>query len=151
MNPANSAETGYDIHSFDEAIKTLKPYVDAGKVRTFSGPTEVLPGITASPHPGHTPGTAFYMAESRGEAITFVGDIIHFGAAQFPNPSVTVVYDVDSAAAAGVRARQFALFAQQRTLVAAPHLPFPGVGHIRAEAGGGFRWVPVEYTNRQVE
>ncbi len=150
LNPANSIETGYDIHYFDEATKTLKPYADAGKVRAFSGPTEVLPGITASLHPGHTPGTAFYVAASRGEAITFIGDIIHFGAVQFPNPSVTVVYDLDSAAAAAVRAQQFALFAQERTLVAAPHLPFPGVGHLRAEAGGGFRWMPIEYTNRQV-
>jgi glyoxylase-like metal-dependent hydrolase (beta-lactamase superfamily II) len=149
LDPANSTATGYDMHYFDEAIKTLKPYVDAGKVRAFSGTTEVLPGITATLHPGHTPGTAFYVAESRGESITFIGDVIHFGAVQFPNPSVTVVYDLDSAAAAAVRAQQFSLFAQQRALVSAPHLPFPGVGHLRAEAGGGFRWVPVEYTNRQ--
>jgi hypothetical protein len=25
------------------------------------------------------------------------------------------------------------------------HLPFPGVGHVRAE-GKGFAWVPVEYS-----
>ncbi|WP_394842079.1 MBL fold metallo-hydrolase [Pendulispora brunnea] len=151
LDPANSAKTGYDIHYFNEAIKTVKPYADAGKVRAFSSTTEVLPGITASLHPGHTPGTAFYVAESRGEKITFIGDIVHFGAVQFPNPNVTVVYDLDTKAAAAVRTQQFQIFSQQRMLVAAPHLPFPGIGHVRAEPGGSFAWVPIEYTNRQAK
>ncbi len=149
LNPANSAKTGYDIHYFNEGIKTLKPYVDAGKVRAFTGTTEVIPGITATLHPGHTPGTAFYVAESRGEKITFIGDTIHFGAVQFPNPNITVIYDVDPKVASAVRNQQFALLAQNRMLVAAPHLPFPGVGHLRAEPSGGYTWVPIDYTNRQ--
>ena len=149
LDRSNSAKTGYAMHYFDEAIKCVKPYVDAGKVRTFSRTAEVLPGITATLHPGHTPGTAFYVAESRGEKITFIGDTIHFGAIQFPNPSLTVAYDVDSKEAARVRTQQFSTLAQQRMLVAAPHLPFPGVGHMRPEPGGSFSWVPVDYTNRQ--
>jgi hypothetical protein len=39
-------------------------------------------------------------------------------------------------------------FADQRTLVAVPHLPFPGVGHFR-RVGSGFEWVPVSYGNRE--
>jgi glyoxylase-like metal-dependent hydrolase (beta-lactamase superfamily II) len=48
LNPANSAESGYDRKYFDEAIKTLKPYVDAGKVAAFSSSTDVVPGISSS-------------------------------------------------------------------------------------------------------
>lgn len=117
LNPANSAQTGYDIQFFEQAAETLKPYVDAGKVKTFTGTTEVLPGITGSVHPGHTPGSSFFIAESRGEKITFIGDIIHASAVQFPKPNVTIVYDVDSKGAAAVRAENFSVFAQQRALI----------------------------------
>jgi glyoxylase-like metal-dependent hydrolase (beta-lactamase superfamily II) len=150
LNPANSAATGYDIQFFEQAAKMLKPYVDAGQVSLFTDTAEVVPGITGSVQPGHTPGSAFFIAESQGETITFVGDIVHAGAVQFPKPNVTIVYDVDSNTAAAVREQSFSVFAQQRALVGAPHLPFPGIGHVRAEPEGGFVWVPVEYTNRQV-
>jgi hypothetical protein len=41
-------------------------------------------------------------------------------------------------------ANQFARAAKSRRLVAAAHLPFPGVGHIRAE-DQGYTWVPMDY------
>lgn len=148
LNPANSARSGYDRKYFDEAIKTLKPYVDAGKVAAFSNTTEVVPGITATLHPGHTPGSAFYTLTSQGERITFIGDIIHVASVQFPDPSVTIVYDVDPKAAEATREHAFSEFAGDRELVAAPHLPFPGVGHVR-RAGKGYEWAPIEYGNRE--
>ncbi|WP_394827776.1 MBL fold metallo-hydrolase [Pendulispora albinea] len=151
LDRSNAARTGYDIKYFDQAIKILKPYVDLGKVRTFRWTTEVLPGITASLHPGHTPGTAFFVAESRGEKICFIGDIIHVAAVQFPRPNITITYDLDPRNAAWVRAQNFPIFARERVLIGAPHLSFPGVGHIRGEGDGGYSWVPVDYTNRQVK
>jgi len=30
-------------------------------------------------------------------------------------------------------------------LVAGMHLPFPGIGHIRAEGEGSYAWVPIEF------
>jgi glyoxylase-like metal-dependent hydrolase (beta-lactamase superfamily II) len=150
LNPANAAKSGYDRKYFDEAIKTLKPEVDAGKVAAFSSTTEVVPGITATLHPGHTPGSAFYTLTSQGERITFVGDIIHVASVQFPDPSVTIVYDVNPKAAEATREQTFSQFASNRELLAAPHLPFPGVGHIR-RMGKSYQWLPVEYANRQAD
>lgn len=147
LDPSNAAKTGYDHKYFDEAITTLKPYVDAGKVAAFSGMTEVVPGITATLHPGHTPGSAFYTLTSQGERVTFIGDIIHVASVQFPDPSVTIVYDVNPKAAEATREQAFSEFASDRELVAAPHLPFPGVGHVR-RSGKGYQWAPVEYGNR---
>lgn len=148
LEPGNATKSGYDRRYFDEAIKTLKPYVDAGKVAGFSNTTVVVPGVVATLHPGHTPGSAFYTLSSEGERITFIGDLIHFAAVQFPDPSVTVVYDLDPNAARATRARAFESFARDRELIAAPHLPFPGVGHVR-RAGKGYQWVPVDYGNRE--
>jgi glyoxylase-like metal-dependent hydrolase (beta-lactamase superfamily II) len=150
LNPVNAAASGYDSKYFDEAIKTLRPYVGAGKIAAFSNTTEVVPGITATLHPGHTPGSAFYTLTSQGERITFVGDVIHVASVQFPDPTVTIVYDVDPRAAEATREQAFSQLASERELVAAPHLPFPGVGHIR-RADRGYQWVPVEYANRETD
>jgi glyoxylase-like metal-dependent hydrolase (beta-lactamase superfamily II) len=144
LNPANAKRSHLERRFFDEATKTVKPYLDAGKLKLLSGETAILPGITAYPTPGHTPGHNFYVVESKGESIEFWGDILHFGAVQFPNPKITVVYDVNSNAAAAQRAKQFTRAEKSRLMVAAAHLPFPGVGHIRAE-DQGYTWVPVDY------
>lgn len=145
LTPANAAKAGYGQRFFDEAQATVAPYVRAGKVKGFSGRTQLFPGVTAIPTPGHTPGHAFYRVESRGEAIEFWGDIMHFGVIQFPRPSITVTYDVNPGAAAAQRARQFAAAAADRRRVAFAHVNFPGIGNLRAEAGGGYSWTPVEY------
>ena len=128
LDRANSARTGYPINYFDEAIKTLKPYVDAGKVRAFSQSVEIVPGLMATLHPGHTPGSAFYTLKSGGKQIMFVGDIIHVAAVQMPDPSITIVYDVDPKEAAEVRIEQFRDIARNGSLIAAPHLPFSRSG-----------------------
>lgn len=143
LNPANAANPErlhLDRRYFEEAAKTVKPYLNAGKLKLFSDEIAIMPGITARPTPGHS----FYVVESSGESIEFWGDIIHFGSIQFPNPKITVVYDVNSNAAAEQRAKQFADAEKSRRLVAAAHLPFPGIGHIRAE-NKGYTWVPVDY------
>lgn len=149
LNPANKKRSQEDQRRFfTEAVKTVKPYLDTGKLKTFSDETEILPGITALPTPGHTPGHSFYLVQSKGESIEFWGDILHFGSVQFPKPEITVVYDFDSEAAAAQRAKQFADANASRRLVAAAHLPFPGMGHIRAE-GKGYVWIPVDYRWRE--
>jgi glyoxylase-like metal-dependent hydrolase (beta-lactamase superfamily II) len=149
LDKANAARTGYDKRYFDEAEATLKPYVDAGKVQTFDRRSDVLPGIVAELRPGHTPGTAFYTLTSRGRRLVFIGDIIHVGAVQFASPAVTITFDQNQQKARAVRQQAFAEFAQEETLIAAPHLQFPGVGRIRTE-GSGYRWVALPYVNRSV-
>lgn len=149
LDPANGSKTGYDARYFVEAAKTLKLYVDAGRVRPFTGRAAIIPGITAEVRAGHTPGSVFYTLESRGERVVFIGDIVHVGAVQFANPAVTITFDLDPAKAALVRKQAFAEFTRALTLIAAPHLPFPGVGHLRAHTPG-YEFVPVAYGNRLV-
>ncbi|WNG29141.1 MBL fold metallo-hydrolase [Cystobacter fuscus] len=148
LNPANQGgANGYDKKYFEEAVKTVGPYMKAGKVQGFTRETQLYPGIKAIPTPGHTPGHGFYRVESRGESITFIGDIVHVAAVQFPNTAITIVYDVSPKDAAAQREQQFAAAAGTRALVAAPHLPYPGIGHIRAEERG-YTFVPVDYRDR---
>lgn len=149
LDPQNAEQANYDQHYFDQAEKILEPYVKAGKIDAFDKTTEVLPGLTASLHPGHTPGSAFFTLEGEGQTLTFVGDIVHAAAVQLPDPSVTIAYDVNPEEARNVRSEAFAEFAEQRDLVAIPHMPFPGVGHLRKN-GESYEWVPINYGNREV-
>ncbi|SEN14004.1 MBL fold metallo-hydrolase [Halomonas caseinilytica] len=147
LDRQNAKRTDYDMRYFDQAIQSLKPYIDAGKVAPFDRTTEILPGLTASLHPGHTPGSAFYTLKSQGQTLTFIGDIIHVAAVQLPDPSVTIAYDVNPEMAASTRSKAFLAIAEEGDLVAVPHMSFPGIGHIR-KAPEGYDWVPVDYGNR---
>jgi glyoxylase-like metal-dependent hydrolase (beta-lactamase superfamily II) len=105
-------------------------------VRAFDRRGEVLPGIVAELRPGHTPGTAFYTLTSLGRRLVFIGDIIHVGEIQFVSPAVTITFDQDQSKARTVRQQAFVEFVREQALVAAPHLQFPGVGHIKSDGNG---------------
>lgn len=149
LNPAHRGGVGgYDKVYFEQAHTSLQPYRTAGKVKGFAGPTQVVPGVRAVPTPGHTPGHAFFVLESDGQAIEFIGDVLHAQAVQMPRPDVTIVYDVEPPAARSQREQQFDRLARERRMVAGAHLPFPGIGHLRREASG-FSFVPTDYRNRE--
>lgn len=126
-------------HSFAQGRASLKPYLEAGKLHTFHGPTELLAGVRSVPAPGHTPGHTLYVIESRGEKLVLWGDIVHAGPIQFPRPGVTVKFDSDEPAAARQRERVFTDAAAQGYLIAAAHVAFPGLGRLRSN-GAGYAW-----------
>lgn len=130
---------------FKGAIASVKPYVAAGKFKPFDGATELVPGIRAIPAPGHTPGHTIYAIESKGERMIAWGDLLHVAAVQFPNPSVTIQFDVDSKTAMPQRKKNFADAAKRGYYVAASHIAFPGIGRLRAD-GTGYDWIPTNYT-----
>jgi len=148
LEPAETPNGHANAQSSETALRMLKPYADLGKLKPFSGTEQVLPGITGTVHPGHTPGSAFFSLESHGDKIVFIGDVVHT-LVQFSEPSITVAFDSDPKRARDVREGVFAEFASGRTLIGAPHLPFPGVGHIR-RADQRYEWVPVSYTDRSL-
>lgn len=151
LNPANKAKAPAEkTQYFAQATLKVQPYVDAGKVKTFSGSAEIFPGIRAIPAPGHTPGHTFYQLESEGEKLLFWGDLLHVAEVQMPNPEATIIYDVDQDAARATRKRAFADAAKGRYWVAGAHIPYPGIGHLRTE-GKGYRWVPMTYINDYFE
>jgi len=140
-------DKGLKPEYLEEALKTVGPYQRAGKLKPFAAESEILPGITAIPTPGHTPGHSFFRVESEGEIIDFWGDIMHVGLIQFSRPEVTITFDVNQDAARAQRLEQFETAASERRLSAVAHLPFPGIGHIRHE-DGRYDWVPAQYRNR---
>ncbi|PSJ42912.1 MBL fold metallo-hydrolase [Allosphingosinicella deserti] len=136
-------DPGLESFHFEQARQTIGLYRAAGKLATFRGGTPLLPGVTALPTPGHTPGHAFYRVESDGQSIEFWGDIVHIGPVQLAHPPVTITYDVRQDLAREQRHRQFDRAVRERRLLAAPHLDFPGVGTLHRR-GPGYDWLPAE-------
>ena len=130
--------------AFEGAMAAINPYVAAGKFKPFDGNTELVPGVRAIATYGHTPGHTIYAVESQGQRLVLWGDLMHVAAVQFPEPSVTIRFDTDSKAAAAQRKTQYADAAKRGYWVAASHLPFPGIGHLRAD-GRGYDWIPANY------
>jgi len=126
------------------AQASLNPYVSAGRFKPFDGEVDLVPGVRAIAARGHTPGHSLYAVESKGQKLVLWGDLMHVAAVQFPHPEVTISFDIDSKSAAIQRKKAYAEAAKEGYLVAAAHLPFPGIGHIRAE-GRGYVWIPIDY------
>ncbi|OHX14310.1 MBL fold metallo-hydrolase [Chromobacterium sphagni] len=152
LNPANKAKvdgpraSGFDQRQgFDQAQASLAPYLAAGKVKTFEPGVELFPGIRAIATPGHTPGHVFYEASSDGARMQFWGDAVHAQQAQFAHPEIAIDFDVDSASAIEQRRKAFADAAAHGYWVAAAHIAFPGIGHVRSDADA-FAWEPANYS-----
>ncbi|WP_395320988.1 MBL fold metallo-hydrolase [Variovorax sp. UC74_104] len=145
LNKANLEKASAEMKGFFQgAMASLNPYVEAGKFKGMKGGTELAPGIKAVPAHGHTPGHNIYVVESKGQKLVLWGDLMHVAAVQFAQPQITISFDVDSKPAAAERKKAYADAAKGRYLVGSAHLPFPGLGHVRAE-GKGYVWVPVDY------
>ena len=133
---------------FKMAMAAVNPYIEAGKLKTFEGATELVPGVHAIPAYGHTPGHTIYRVESKGQTLVLWGDLMHVAAVQFENPGVTIRFDTDSKRAAAQRRQAYAEAAKKGWLVGVSHVSFPGLGHLRPAAGGkGYTWVPVNYSS----
>jgi len=146
----NSAPAGAK-DGFKSAMAALKPYVDAKRFHPFDGNTELVPGVRSVLAEGHTPGHSMYLVSSKDQHLLLWGDLMHVGAAQFPNPAVTIKFDTDSTAAAAQRIKTFADVAAKGYLVGGAHIPFPGVGHLRAAGVSGaakasYAFVPIAYS-----
>jgi glyoxylase-like metal-dependent hydrolase (beta-lactamase superfamily II) len=63
-----------DRASYDSA--NWEPYAEAGRLEPLSGETEIRPGLTAVPLPGHSPGMQAVRVESAGETAFFFADAL---------------------------------------------------------------------------
>ncbi|MEM1198200.1 MAG: MBL fold metallo-hydrolase [Pseudomonadota bacterium] len=105
---------------------------------------EVVPGVQTVPSPGHTTDHMSVLATSRGESLLIVGDAITHPFISLEHPDWEPQMDMDKAEAVKTRKRLIDMAATDKLLVAAYHIPFPGVGHI-VPNGAMHRWVPLTW------
>lgn len=145
LSQANMDKAPADAKGFFQgAMASLNPYIKAGKFKSFEGSVDLVPGVKAVATHGHTAGHSVYVVESKGQKLVLWGDLMHVAAVQFDDPAVTIAFDTDSKAAAAQRKKAYADAAKGGYLIAASHLPFPGIGRLRAQ-GKGYVFLPVNY------
>lgn len=130
---------------FAAALAGIAPY--AKRTRLLSRANEaVVPGLTAVPLPGHTPGHTGYRVASGGKELLVWGDIVHAPALQFARPDWGIGFDVDMEAAAATRLRTMDMTAADRVFIAGMHLDFPAFGHVQGgNEAASYRFVPVPW------
>ncbi len=129
---------------YESAMSIFKPYILSGKFKPFDGATQLIPGVSAVPAAGHTPGHTIYVIDSGGERMLVWGDLMHVAALQFPLPSATFETEWSTTQSAQQRQTVFADVASHGYYAAAAHVAFPGIGKLRADSDG-YTWVPVSY------
>jgi glyoxylase-like metal-dependent hydrolase (beta-lactamase superfamily II) len=124
----------------DFTKSVFAPYVGAGRLLAFDSDGTVALSIRALATHGHTPGHTSYLVESKGQTLIVRGDPVLVSGLQFDDPDLGSSFDSDPKAAAEQR-RILALSAARGYWIAGSHLPFPGIGQVRA-AGNGFSFSP---------
>jgi glyoxylase-like metal-dependent hydrolase (beta-lactamase superfamily II) len=131
-------------------LPSAKPHVEAAReairqfgarLRPFEHNTELLPGVHAVAAGGHTPGHTALLLESSGERLLCVGDTF-YDPLQLTHPDWATPWDLDRSISVATRRRILEWAADERLLVHAYHLPFPGLGRIDRH-GASFTWQPV--------
>ena len=114
------------------------------RLQTFEIGTELTPGIRSVDATGHTPGHSCYMVSSGSARLLLLGDTLHVAPVQFPRPEITVGFDYSRDDARAKRLALFQMAARENILIAAVHLPFPGIGRLR-EKDGAFSYEPLPW------
>jgi glyoxylase-like metal-dependent hydrolase (beta-lactamase superfamily II) len=129
---------------FQMGRDTTAPYHN--RLRLFEREEEVLPGLTAMPLPGHTPGHSGFTLNSGDASLLFWGDIIHAPGLQFTHPDWVVVFDIDPALAAQTRRQLLDRASADNMLLTGMHIDFPGLGRaLRSGDTYSYQAAPWQY------
>lgn len=117
--------------SFQMAVDVVRLYP---KLQAIDGEREIVKGVSIVDLTGHTPGHIGVRIEDGNRSLIMVSDmifpVVHPGATD-----VHFLFEQDRAAAKAMRDSFFPRAASEGVLIAATHMPFPGLGRIVADRG----------------
>jgi glyoxylase-like metal-dependent hydrolase (beta-lactamase superfamily II) len=125
--------------SFDVVAQVLGAY--NGRIDTFDGGADIVPGIKALPLIGHTPGHTGFEIGIGASSLIIWGDVSHAPEVQMTLPDLTVIFDVDPERAIASRRFIFERAASEDIMIAGMHIPFPGFTRI-ARSGDAYVSLP---------
>lgn len=122
----------------DALLSRLTPYRDRLRIMPDSG--EWLPGITAIPAFGHTPGHTVFLLKSGDASLLLLMDAANNNVISLAHPEWAFRLDADPEMAARSRRMLLEKAADEKLRVFGYHFAFPGIGFMIHE-GDGFRYV----------
>ena len=129
--------------SFDASAELVRLYP---KLQATDGERQIARGVSLVDLTGHTPGQIGVRVEDGGRSLLMVSDmlfpVVHPAAAD-----TGFLFEQDPAAARAMRERFFPRAAEEKALLAATHMPFPGLGRIVSD-GGRLRWLAAEWAHQ---
>lgn len=126
--------------SFDMSADLIRLYP---KLQQTNGDHQIIRGVSIVDLTGHTPGHVGVRIEDAGQSLIMVSDML-FPVVHPSASDINFLFEQDREAAKAMRARFFPRAAEERTLIAATHMPFPGLGRIMSDSGK-LRWVTAEW------
>lgn len=111
---------------------SILPVFDAGLVDLVEQDHRLCPEVRLIPTPGHTPGHASVMIESKGEKALITGDFLHHPC-QFAHPEWSSSPDSDPPRAIETRRRMYEMLADSPILVIGTHFATPTAGHLKKD------------------
>ena len=118
-----------DETSGESTTRSVIPVEEQGALDLMDGETELAPGITAYPTPGHTPGHMSLLIASNNERALLVGDIL---GSPMQATETEFGYSPDWNGPMGIKARNDILDKAERdkAVVIGSHLSYPGWGRM---------------------
>lgn len=130
-----SGAPDYLQNSFRIASEVVRLYP---RLQAIDGEREIARGVSIVDLTGHTPGHIGVRIEDGGQSLIMVSDML-FPVVHPAATDVAFVFEQDLPAAKAMRDRFFPLAASEGALIAATHMPFPGLGRIVSDRGQ-LRW-----------
>lgn len=108
----------------------------------FAMGDEVISHIQAVASAGHTPGQASFLITSGEESLLATGDVFFSDPLNLENPDWEVAFDADPEQGVVARRELLETVTEERRLLLVPHMPFPGLGHVRTQEDA-YGWEPI--------
>jgi glyoxylase-like metal-dependent hydrolase (beta-lactamase superfamily II) len=106
------------------------------RLRTYEWDKEVVPGITATGTPGHSPGHTSFVVSSGSSKVFVQSDLTHVPYLFVRNPGWHAFYDQDAAMAEATRRKALDMLAAEKMMVQGFHFPFPAQAYIEKTPTG---------------
>ena len=128
-----SSQRGSSAYSQSQVMSdSVLPIVEAGLHTLVQQDEQLCSEVRLVPTPGHTPGHASVMIESRGETALITGDFLHHPC-QFAHPEWPSAPDWDPAIGHATRIDMYQRLADKPILVIGTHFHTPTAGHLKKD------------------
>jgi glyoxylase-like metal-dependent hydrolase (beta-lactamase superfamily II) len=120
--------------------ENFAPLAESGQLQLVEGETELIPGVTYWPTPGHTADHASIVLSSAGETAIYTGDLVHH-AVQIERPAWIAAFDILPLMSLESKKKLAERALRENALLICVHNPFPGAGRL-IERDGRRTFVP---------